>query len=201
MKKRFFANLALVLAVCLASAIFANASDVPEPFPTAGDNYCSATNGCGTLPAGGMTGFMWTTGDYVQSPIFNTGQSSISSLSYDFMVYDILGGGGNNETVGYFVNGTEIGTITVPDCGYCGQNMEFSGTFSFGSVGEQGGGFQLEMILQNTIPSGGGSIAFDDGGSATLSGGAGTTPEPGSIVLFGSGVIGLGGMLRRKINL
>ncbi len=200
MKKLFVVNLALVLAVCFASAMVANASDVVEPFPAAGDAYCSATNGCGNLPAGGMTAYMWTTGDYVISPIFATGQSSINSLSYDFFVNDVLGGG-NNETVGYFVNGTEIGTILVPDCNYCGQDMEFSGTFSFGSIGEQGGGFQLEMILQNTIPGGGGSIAFDDFGSATLSGGAGTTPEPGSIVLFGSGLLGLAGMLRRKINL
>ncbi|MGB7556308.1 MAG: PEP-CTERM sorting domain-containing protein [Candidatus Korobacteraceae bacterium] len=200
MRKLFVATLALVFAVCLASATIASASDVPEPFPSVGDNYCSATNGCGTLPAGGMTAFMWTTGDYVQSPVFNTGQSSINSLSYDFMVYDVLGGG-NNETVGYFVNGTEVGSIVVPDCNYCGQNMEFSGTFSFGSIGEQGGGFQLEMILQNTIPPGGGSIAFDDGGSATLSGGSATTPEPGSIVLFGSGLLGLAGILRRKIGL
>ncbi len=200
MKKLFFANLALVLAVCCASAVIASASDVTEPFPAAGDDFCSATNGCGTLPAGGMTFYMWTTGDFVKSPVFSTGQGSISSLSYDFMVNDVLGGG-NNETVAYFVNGTEIGSITVPDCGFCGQNMEFSGTFSFGSIAAQGGGFQLEMILQNTIPGGGGSIAFDDGGSATLSGGAGTTPEPGSIVLFGSGLLGLAGILRRKINL
>jgi hypothetical protein len=200
MKKLFVVSLALVLAACFASATLASASDVVEPFPAAGDAYCSATNGCGNLPAGGMTAYMWTTGDYIQSPIFVTGQSSINSLSYDFFVNDVLGGG-NNETVGYFVNGTEIGSITVLDCNYCGQDMEFSGTFTFGSIGEQGGGYQLEMILQNTIPGGGGSIAFDDGGSATLSGGAGTTPEPGSIVLFGSGLLGLAGMLRRKINL
>src|ERR1022692_4334194 len=28
----------------------------------------------------------------------------------------------------------------------------------------------------------------------------GTTPEPGTLVMFGSGIIGLGGILRRKIN-
>ncbi len=200
MKRYFTITLALVFAFCLASVTMASASDVTEPFPTAGDAFCSATNGCGTLPAGGMTFYMWTAGDYVQSPVFNTGQSSINSLSYNFLVNDVLGGG-NNETVGYFVNGTEIGTITVLDCGYCGTNMDFSGTFNFAPISAQGGGFQLEMILQNTIPGGGGSIAFDDGGLATLSGGGGTTPEPGSIFLFGTGVLGLAGMLRRKINL
>ena len=29
---------------------------------------------------------------------------------------------------------------------------------------------------------------------------SGTTPEPGTLIMFGSGVIGLAGILRRKIN-
>jgi len=201
MKKLLVFSLGLVLAAFLASATVAFADDVDEAFPTAGDMYCSATNGCGTLPAGGMTGFMWTTGDYVISPIFNTGQPSINSLSYNLDIYDILGGG-NNETVAYMVNGVEIGSIFVPDCGYCGQNMNFTGTFNFSSIPAQGGGFQLEMVLQNTIPGGGGSIAFDDGGLATLTNSAGgSVPEPSSIFLFGTGIVGVAGLMRRKMNL
>ena len=33
----------------------------------------------------------------------------------------------------------------------------------------------------------------------TISGGTGTTPEPSSIMLFGSGILGLAGLLRRKL--
>ena len=33
----------------------------------------------------------------------------------------------------------------------------------------------------------------------TISGGTGTTPEPSSIMLFGSGILGLAGVLRRKL--
>ena len=35
----------------------------------------------------------------------------------------------------------------------------------------------------------------------TLIGTSGTTPEPSSIVLFGSGILGLAGVLRRKLNI
>jgi len=84
MRKFLVLTLGLVFVFAFASATLAFADDVPEAFPTAGDMYCSATNGCGTLPAGGMTGFMWTTGDYIISPIFSTGQQSINSLSDDF---------------------------------------------------------------------------------------------------------------------
>ena len=33
----------------------------------------------------------------------------------------------------------------------------------------------------------------------TITGGTGTTPEPSSIMLFGSGILGLAGVLRRKL--
>jgi PEP-CTERM motif len=39
------------------------------------------------------------------------------------------------------------------------------------------------------------------GETFTLTSGVNTTPEPGSIMLFGSGILGLAGVLRRKINL
>jgi len=36
--------------------------------------------------------------------------------------------------------------------------------------------------------------------SFTLTGSGGTTPEPSSIMLFGSGILGLAGVLRRRLN-
>ena len=40
-----------------------------------------------------------------------------------------------------------------------------------------------------------------EGEAFTINSGGSTTPEPGSIMLFGSGILGLAGVLRRKINL
>lgn len=46
-----------------------------------------------------------------------------------------------------------------------------------------------------TIPS----ESFTILGNATTTSGTGTTPEPGSVLLFGSGMLGLAGVLRRKL--
>ncbi len=53
---------------------------------------------------------------------------------------------------------------------------------------------QAQENRVGTIPS----EAFTIVGSATSTS-TGTTPEPGSIVLFGSGILGLAGVLRRKL--
>lgn len=193
--------LAVVLMLALVCAGAAYASSVPEPFPTAGDAYCSFTNGCGNIPPGGQTAFMWTTGDYVQSPIFITGQPFVNSLQYNIL-YDNVIGGGNSETVDILINNIVVGDFVAPDCNYCGQTYTASGVLNFSNIAPVGGGYQLELMLTNTLPPGGGSIAFEDGGMVTLSGGGqGTTPEPGSILLFGSGIVGIAGLLRRKMQL
>lgn len=201
MKKPMF-GLLLALAFCLVSVSLASATDVTVPFPTAGDAYCSATNGCGTIPAGGQTGYMWTAGDYVVSSNFTgTGLNSVMGLTYNFQIQNFLSG--YNEVLDVLVNNTVVGTITAMDSNDCGCYQTLSGSLSFGAVPASGGGFTLEMMLTNTIPGGGGSIAFTDGGQFTLqsSGGGGTTPEPGSILLFGTGVLAIAGMARRKMGL
>jgi hypothetical protein len=69
---------------------------------------------------------------------------------------------------------------------------------TFAGIAPVSGGYQIELILQNSVPFGGGSVAWLDGGITGLS--YNTVPEPGSMMLFGSGVIGLAGLLRRKFG-
>ena len=54
-------------------------------------------------------------------------------------------------------------------------------------------------VLQNTVPYGVLSAAWLDGRVTGLFYRA--VPEPGSMMLFGSGVIGLADLLRRKLSL
>lgn len=199
MRKRLFV-LALVSAVCLLLAGAAFADNVEVPFPTAGDYYCSATNGCGYIPSGGQTAYMWTAGDYVVSSNFtSTGLSSVTGLMWDFTIQNYLG---ENETLDVLVNNTVVGDIVIEQCGECGSYQVITGSLSFGGIGPSNGGYTLEMELTNTLPGGEGSLAFTDGGSFTLVGGSGSsTPEPSSILLFGSGAAGLLAFARRKIGL
>jgi len=173
--------------------------NVNVAFPTAGDAYCSATNGCGTIPTGGMTLPQWTAGDYVQSDIFkSTGLTSVTDGTADWSFWDFLGEG-NNETWDVYVNGVAVADLVIPDCDYCGTNGWVGGTVNFAGIAPVAGGYQVELVLQNTIPGGGGSVAWLDGGTTGLSGTA--TPEPSSFMLMGTFIAGLAMVLRRRLGL
>jgi hypothetical protein len=68
-------------------------------------------------------------------------------------------------------------------------NYRQSGT-NFGDCASGG-----TILAQHTTPQGG------EGESFTISGSQATTPEPSSIMLFGSGILGVAGVLRRKLNI
>jgi hypothetical protein len=217
MKNLSLRSVALVAALCLLVVGMASASSVSlqaisgkhglagstvsnVPFPTAGDAYCSLTNGCGTIPSGGQTDFLFDAGDFVISSIFVLPTTSVTDLTANWNFQDFLGGG-NTETWFAYVNGIAVAHATLPDDSFNGDILNVSGTVNFAGIAPVAGGYQVELVLQNTVPFGGGSVAWLDGGITGLSYNSSTTPEPGSMVLFGSGVIGLAGLLRRKLSL
>ncbi len=188
----------LLLVAIFCFAVGVAYADVAVTFPSNNSFYCTAAGGCDFVGNnGGQTGFFFTSGDFV-TEIFFTGQTSITGLSYDFFYLDDLGGNpGAQYENDVYVNNTLVGSFLVPDCGYCNTTMEASGAFSFGSL-EGDGTYALSIVLAQTVPSGDGSYAFLAPGTAVLQSGGGTTPEPGTLVLLGSGIVGLAGWIRRK---
>lgn len=136
---------------------------------------------------------LFTSGDFI-TEIFFTGQQSIQSLSYDFSLINNLG---NNSGHSYendlYVNDVMVGSFLVPDCGYCGTTQEYKGSFNFAPL-EGDGTYALSIVLGENVPGGDGNETFLAPGSVTLS----DVPEPGSLVLLGSGALGVAGMLRRR---
>jgi hypothetical protein len=202
MKKLTLRSAVLLLTLCCVTvgAAYANVVTSFVPFPTAGDAYTSFTDGNGTIPAGGETGPQWTAGDSVTSSIFVLPTTSVTDLEANWNVQDFLGGG-NTETWFVYVNSTPVAMVTLPDDAYNGDILNVSGTVTFAGIAPVAGGYQVELVLQNTVPFGGGSVAWMDGGITGLSYNVNTVPEPGCMVLFGTGVIGLAGLLRRKLGL
>jgi hypothetical protein len=213
MKKQTIRSVTLLVTLCFFAVGLASASTISlqslsgmpslsgvtvsfVPFPTAGDAYCSATNGCGTIPSGGQTDFLFDAGDYVVSSVFSIPSVSVKDLEANWYFQDFLGNG-NTETWYVYVNGIAVAQAILPDDNYMGDIGTVSGTVTFAGIAPLNGGYQIALVLQNTVPFGGGSVAWLDGGTTGLS----YTPEPGSMILFGSGVIGLAGLLRRKLNM
>lgn len=167
---------------------------VTEPFPTAGDAYTSATDGNGVIPVGGQTAYQWTAGDSVTSSLFILGGPTVVGLSANWTYQDVIGGG-NSETWFVYVNGVAVAEAVLPDCSFCGTDFTVAGSVSFADILPVGGGYTVQLVLQNTLPFGGGSVAWLDGGTTGLDN---TTPEPASMLLVGSGMLAFAGLLRRK---
>jgi hypothetical protein len=164
-KRLLLAASASTLAFFAASP--ARAGSFSAAFPAAGASYLSQTEGSGTLPAGGSsTNGTRTAGDYIQQSFSGTGLASVSAFSDTFSIVNSLGG---NEKLAFLINGTSVGSLTVLSGGG-GANQTY--TFNSGSfkpiIG--GGLYTLAIQLQTTLPFGGGSIQFLDGGAGVLTG-------------------------------
>ncbi|MGH7023249.1 MAG: PEPxxWA-CTERM sorting domain-containing protein [Caulobacteraceae bacterium] len=193
---------------CLATAAFAvgvfaifsggaaAAGTIPISFPAAGDAYFSATNGgAGTIPSGGQTAYMWTAGDYV-TQTDNLGVSSITGFTDTFSIENDLSG--DNETVEASINGINIGSFTALDCGACDSDQSVTIDETFAPIAGIGGSYTFTFTLEDTLPDGGGSIAFFGDGAGSVTTGV---PEPAIWALMLAGFAGLGVALRRRRRL
>jgi hypothetical protein len=213
MKNQTLRSIALLAVLCFLAIGMASANAVPStklmgmtsptpksivttfiPFPAAGDAYCGSNN-CGTLTAGGETDYMWTAGNYVASAAFTVPGGPIVGLSADWS-YENFIGDGNAELWYVFINTTPVAFFIAPDDSYNGDIFSVSGSVSFAPYTVPlASSYTVSLVLQNSLAFGGGSVGFFDGGVTGID----TVPEPGSLALLGSGVVGLAGLLRRKL--
>lgn len=184
----------LALGVCYAD------SGVTVNFTSNNTFYCSATNGCGFMGANaGLSASMWTTGDFV-SETFVTGQNFVNDLTANWGLVDDYG---NNPGATYandvYINGVFVGAFLVPDCGFCKTLGTVRGTAYFAPI-LGAGTYNLSIVLAQTAAPGAGSEWFSVLNSAGAPSTAvfSATPEPGSLTLLGSGVLGLSCVIRRR---
>lgn len=95
------------------------------------------------------------------------------------------------NTVGVSGNFTVAGTYYLS----LSQAQDSGGTFSDAWDVNEG-----PALCSFRNPNGSGDCPATESESFTIGGGSGgTTPEPGSLMLFGSGILGVAGMLRRRL--
>ena len=174
MKHLSLRSVALLAALCLLAVGMASANSLQSlsnhvsikgvsvstvPFPTAGDAYCSFENGCGNIPAGRPDGLQWTAGDLSSRRFSVLPTTSVTDLTANWTFQDYLGNG-NTETWFVYVNGVPVARAVLPDCGYCGNYFTVTGTVTFPDIAPVADGYQINWLLQNTVPYGGGSAGM-----------------------------------------
>ncbi len=200
-----------VLALALPIAAFANNVDFTNHSGTLSGSSAGLTLtgselteacgiGGGGCIQGGLGTLTFTTGAMTGGNL--TTGATFSSSGSSFV---ITGNGTNGVPNGVIFNGAFTGTITWVEDTNCGPNGSvcytllgsISGTYSTngGLTTQTVNGATVQLTFKTSSLGFMGQIALGSGDTVLT-----TVPEPGTLGLLGTGLVGLAGILRKKLK-
>lgn len=138
-------------------------------------------------------GYFWKKDDGFTESYADTGFDYVTAFSVDlFVPINVLRG---SMDWGIFINDSMVDQWTLSGCDGTGL---FSLDSSFLPVYADDGLFTVSMKVENTVLPGLGSNAFGKGMDFSMTGKSTPVPEPTTMLLFSTGLIGLVGLSCRK---
>jgi hypothetical protein len=200
---RFLAT-ALFLLSCLTIPV-ASFADSGVDYSNAGGTLTGSNSGfslSGSTLIGVVDGSGMVTGD-LGTVSFTTGALTGGNLQTGGTfaaggTFDISGNGTNGVPNGTLFSGSFSGPVTwaITTLGNGTHNYTLTGAITGTANGQAVAGVTLQLTINTGMGFFNGSTGIA-GGDTTI---VGSVPEPSTVTMFGTGVVGLLGLLRRKLQ-